>query len=131
MGQSAAETVREIEATRDRLEEDFRQLEDRMPRPAVWGKKLVGIAVSGGALGTVLMFGLKRARKGRAAKKAAAKPVGAVIQVLPDDLGKKVGDALEDGKWKGWAAGIGGAFVVLKLAELRQIRRLNKAILAR
>jgi hypothetical protein len=130
MGQSAAEKVKEIEDTRDQLEEDFRELEQRMPQPAVWGKRLVGKVVAGGVAGTVLMFGFKRWRKGRAKKKAVA-PVNAVVQVLPDDLAEKVGEAFEDGKWKGWVAGVGGVWLAFKLAEMRQMRRLNRALLAR
>jgi hypothetical protein len=48
MGQTTAETVKEIEATRSRLDSEFRELEARLPAPAVWAKRLVGIAVGGG-----------------------------------------------------------------------------------
>jgi hypothetical protein len=130
MGASAAETVTEIEQTRDRLEDDLRELEDRMPRPAVWGKRAVGVAVGGGVAGTVVMFAVRRTRKKRAAKKFAKQPVGQVINVLPDQWAKKVTKTLEDGTWRNWAAGVGGAWLILKLAELRQLRRLNHALVA-
>ena len=48
MGKSSAETVREIEDTRDRLESEIRELEGRLPQPAVWGKRLIGVAAGGG-----------------------------------------------------------------------------------
>src|SRR3546814_11037016 len=48
MGQTTAETVKEIEATRSRLDSEFRGLEARLPAPAVWVKRLVGLAVGGG-----------------------------------------------------------------------------------
>ena len=131
MGASAAETVTEIEQTRDRLEEDLRELEQRMPKPAVWGKRAVGVAVGGGVAGTLVMFAVRRKRKKRsAAKVAASEPVTAVINVLPDQWQKKVSKALEDGTWRNWAAGVGGAWLILKLAELRQLRKLNHALVA-
>ncbi|MEX2457956.1 MAG: hypothetical protein WD770_03105 [Actinomycetota bacterium] len=133
MGQSAAETVREIEQTRDRLEEDFRELEHRLPQTARMGQRAAGVAVGGGVAGTVLLFGFRRWRKKRTAAKAvtAIAPVSAVIQVLPEKWEKKVTEALEDGTWRTWAAGLGGAWVLFKLAELRQMRRLNQALVAR
>jgi len=130
MGASAAETVTEIEQTRDRLEEDLRELEQRMPKPAVWGKRAVGVAVGGGVAGTMVMFAVRRKRKKRAMKVAAKQPVAQVINVLPDQWQKKVSKALEDGTWRQWAAGVGGAWLVLKLAELRQLRKLNHALVA-
>lgn len=131
MGQGAAETVREIEDTRERLEEDLRELEERLPAPAVWGKRIVGVAVGGGVAGTVLMFGFRRWRRKRAQQKAVEKavPVSAVVNVLPEPIAEKVADAFEDGRWRGWAAGVAAAWVLFKLAELRQMRRLNQALI--
>jgi NADPH-dependent 2,4-dienoyl-CoA reductase/sulfur reductase-like enzyme len=130
MGASAAETVTEIEQTRDRLEEDLRELEDRMPKPTVWAKRGIGVAVGGGIAGTVIMFSLRRRKKKRALKVAANEPVTAVVNVLPEKWAENVSKAVEDGRWRGWAAGIGGAWLVLKLAELRQLRKLNHALVA-
>ena len=55
MGKSAAETVREIEDTRDKLESEIRELEGRLPHPAVWTKRLIGVAV--GAMVELLLPG--------------------------------------------------------------------------
>jgi hypothetical protein len=95
------------------------------------GKRVVGVAVGGGVAGTVLMFGFKRWRKKRATAKATPAPVQTVIRVLPDKWEKQVSKALEDGTWRTWAAGLGGAWVLFKLAELRQMRRMNQALVGR
>ena len=129
MGESSAQTVREIEDTRDRLEAEIRELEGRLPQPAVWGKRLIGVVAGGGVGGTLFWFGVRRIRKRRKAKQKA-RPVQAVIQVLPEEWTKRVGSVLENGQAKNWAIGIGGAWLVLRLAELRQLRRMNKALLA-
>lgn len=68
MGQTTAETVKEIEATRTRLDSEFRELEARLPAPAVWAKRLVGLAVGGGVVTTVLLAMVKRLRSSREQK---------------------------------------------------------------
>jgi hypothetical protein len=130
MGESAAATVREIEETRDRLEEELTELQDRLPAPAVWVKRAVGIAATGGAAATVAMVVIRRRRKKKAVAKAAAAPVNAVDQVLPDAWAERIREGLEDGRWKPWAAGAAGLYVTFRLAELRQMRRMNRALLA-
>jgi hypothetical protein len=132
MGQAAAETVRQIEDTRDRLEDEIRELEDRLPRPAVWAKRM---AVGGGMLGAATLFLMRRRRKKKKervqeVKAVALQPVQTVVRVLPDRWEKRVGKALEDDEWKGWVAMTGGAWLLFKLAELRQMRRMNRALLA-
>jgi hypothetical protein len=129
MGKSAAETVREIEETRGRLESDLRELEDRLPAPARWGKRAVGLAVGGGVGGTVFWFGVRRLRKKRKEKTAAARAQQAVVQLIPEAWAKKVSGALEGGEWKGWLVLGGGAWVLLRFAELRQLRRMNRALM--
>jgi hypothetical protein len=68
MGQTTAETVKEIEATRSRLDSEFRELEARLPAPAVWAKRLVGLAVGGGVVTTLLIATVKRMRGSREQK---------------------------------------------------------------
>jgi hypothetical protein len=128
MGESAAETVREIEQTRDCLEDEFRELEQRLPAPAVWTKRLIGVAVGGGIGGSAFWFGVRRLRK-RRKQKHAQQQVQAVVNVLPERWADSVSAALEDGRWKGWAAAAGGAWVLFRLAELRQLRRMNRALI--
>lgn len=130
MGETAAQTVSEIEDTRDRLETEIRALEERLPAPATWGKRLVGLAVGGGVGGTLFWFGVRRLKKRREKKKVEA-PVQAVVNVLPERWAERVNDALEDGEWKQWAAVGAGAWLLLRLAELRQLRKTNRLLLAR
>jgi hypothetical protein len=68
MGQTTAETVKEIEATRSRLDSDFRELEARLPAPALWAKRLLGLAVGGGVVTTLLLATVKRMRPSREQK---------------------------------------------------------------
>ena len=132
MGKSAAETVTEIEDTRDRLEAEIRELEERLPKPAVWTKRVVGVAVGGGLGGTMFWLGVKRLRRRKTAKAAKEQPqqMQAVVQLLPEGVTERVSEALEDGRIRTWAVGIGAAWVVLRLAELRQLRRMNRALVA-
>jgi hypothetical protein len=66
VGTSAAETLREIEDIRGRLESDMRELEQRVPQPAVWMKRMIGFVLGGGIALLFLRWLLKR-RKSRAA----------------------------------------------------------------
>lgn len=132
MGESSAQTVKEIEETRNRLDSEIRVLEDRMPKPALWAKRLAGVAAGGGAAGTAFWFLVRRRRKNKAekVKETAAVPVQTVIRVLPDDWSRRVGKSLENGEWKGWVTLGAGAWALMRLAELRQLRRMNRALLA-
>jgi hypothetical protein len=130
MGENAAATVNEIEQTRDRLEENLTELQDRMPAPAVWVKRAAGLAATGGAGTTMTMFVLRRRRKKKAGARAHAEPVNAVIQVLPDTWTERIRESLDDGRWRPWAAGVAGLYVMFRLAELRQPRKMNRALVA-
>jgi hypothetical protein len=129
MGANAAQTVREIEETRTRLDSELRELERRMPAPARWAKRLVGVAVGGGLSGAAFWFAAKRFRRKRAEQKVEQRPVQAVVNVLPERWADRVSETLEDDRWKQWAAMVGGAWLLFRLAELRQMRRMNRALL--
>ena len=60
MGETAAETMREIDATRNRLEGELRQLEGRLPAAAKVAKRAVGAAAGVGVLGVVARFAMRR-----------------------------------------------------------------------
>ena len=64
MGKTADSTVKEIEATRRRLDGEVRQLEAMLPAPVAWGKRIVGGIIGGGMVGTAFWF-LVRRRKGK------------------------------------------------------------------
>lgn len=130
MGASAAETVTEIEETRARLDSELRELEHRLPAPAVWAKRLVGVAVGGGIGGAAFWFAAKRFRRKKVEKKAQERPVQAVVNVLPERWAETLSEKLEDDRWKPWAAAIGGAWLLFRLAELRQLRRMNRSLVA-
>jgi uncharacterized protein involved in response to NO len=130
MGQSSAQTVREIEETRDRLDAELRELETRLPSAAVWTKRLVGMVVGGGVGATAFMFAVRRLRKKKKAK-APQTQVQAVINVLPEGVAERICGALEDGRVKQWAAAAVGVWLVLRLAELRQLRRMNRTAFVR
>jgi hypothetical protein len=126
MGESAAETVREIEEVRGDLEGKVRVLERRLPVAAVWAKREAGIAVGGGAGSTVFWFVLRRVR-GRGKKDVKGKrgqpATGTtVIEFAVPEISDK---ALP------WIYGAAGVWVVLRLAQVRETRRTNKLLARR
>lgn len=131
MGQSSAATVKEIEEVRGRLENNMRELERRMPQPAVWAKRAVGVAVGGGVGAFILMKVVKRARKRRKPEGAVmgSRPIQAVVQVVPEQVADRVAEAVERGTWKQWAAAGAGVWLAVRLLELRQLRRMNRALI--
>jgi Protein of unknown function (DUF3618) len=131
MGKNAAETVREIEATRERLDAELTELQDRLPAPAVWAKRAAGVALGGGLAGSTFWFIVKRARRRRKQEKARKEAVQAVVQVVPDRWAEAVSDAMERGTWKAWAGAAAGLWVLFRLAELRQLRRMNRVMVTR
>ncbi len=131
MGESAAETVEEIEVLRDRLDGEVQALENRLPAPARWTKQLVGLALGGGVGGSMVWFAIRKVRGKRQEKAAAPDSVRTVIQLLPDDvaddLGRYIARIAETGAWRPWAGGIAALWVVTRMAELRALRRLAEA----
>jgi len=134
MGANPAETVREIEETRDRLEADLRALEEHLPRPAVWGKRMVGIAVGAGVTSSAFWYGVRRLRKARKNKKRTIEAevvatVPTAVQLVPEQWAERLSSALEDGQLKTWVMLGAAAWAVLRLAEVRQLRTLNRRIM--
>jgi hypothetical protein len=134
MGQSSAETVKEIEQIRGRLEDEIRELEDRLPRPALWVKRLVGMAVGGGVAGLAFWTAVRRFQKRRQAEAEAEaeryEAQSPVIQVLPDRWAGRLEGAFADDRVKTLAAAGVAVWLLLRLAELRQLRRVNRALIA-
>jgi hypothetical protein len=132
MGESAAATVREIEGIRARMETNMRELERRVPQPGLWVKRMAGIAVGGGAATIVTMAVVRRARARREKKRVRAleelaERSPAVIEV-PDDATDRISAAIDDDRWKQWAAVAGAVWLAFRLIELRQLRRLNRSL---
>lgn len=76
MGEAADRKVTEIDQTRQRLERDLLELEDRMPAPLRSAKSLLGIVVGGAASA----FLAKRLLSRRSDKKPAAEVVVKVVR---------------------------------------------------
>ena len=128
MGENAAQTVKEIEQVRDRLDGEIRELEERLPR-AHLAKRVAGAAMVGGS-GTVFWWAVRRTRK-RRTKKAESRTMRAVVQVVPDRWAERVSDALNDGQWRRPAAYVAGAWAMFKLAEVRELRKMNRMLAGR
>jgi hypothetical protein len=78
MGQAAARKVTEIEEARQRLEQDLRELEDRMPAALRSVKSLVGVLLGSAVMALVL----RSVRSKRSDRKAAAE---VVVRIVRDD----------------------------------------------
>jgi hypothetical protein len=78
MGQAAARKVTEIEETRQRLEQDLQELEDRMPVALRSVKSLVGVLLGSAVMALVL----RRVRSKRSDRKPAAE---VVVRIVRDD----------------------------------------------
>jgi hypothetical protein len=126
MGQRSAETVREIEQTRENLEGKLLALEERMPASLTAAKRIAGVAVGGGMGGTMFWFAVKRVRA-RKRRKEAEKPINAVINLVPERWANRVGEMMADERAKQWAAGAFGVWLIVKIAEIRQLRALRRA----
>jgi len=78
MGQAAARKVTEIEEARQRLEQDLRELENRMPAALRSVKSLVGVLLGSAVLALVL----RRVRSKRSDRNPAAE---VVVRIVRDD----------------------------------------------
>jgi len=139
VGSSTASTLNDITETRGRLERDIAALVERLPPPAVWAKRLVGLAIGGGVSGGAFWFVVRRIRaRARKRKEARASPEGSpstsnhspVIQVLPSPWSEGLADLASSGRWKAPVAVLLALWILLRLAELRRLRELTKAMIA-
>jgi hypothetical protein len=78
MGQAAARKVTEIEEARQRLEQDLRELENRMPAAVRSVKSLVGVLLGSAVLALVF----RRVRSKRSDRNPAAE---VVVRIVRDD----------------------------------------------
>jgi hypothetical protein len=63
VGETAAETLTEIEATRARLDGELRTLEERLPATARLAKRVAAALVGVGVLGMVTRFAMRRRKR--------------------------------------------------------------------
>ena len=63
MGETAAETLTEIEATRLRLDGELQELDRRLPATARMAKRVTAALVGVGMLGAVTRFAIRRRKR--------------------------------------------------------------------
>ena len=119
MGESSSETVREIEDVRGHLEGEIQALEERLPKPPA-AKNLVGVVAGAGLAALTLKTLLKKGRRRKSSKIEE-------IKEQASDLPDQIRESLEGADWKPVAAAIGGLWVVFRLMEIRQLKRLSRA----
>ncbi|HEX2088509.1 MAG TPA: hypothetical protein VHI54_01050 [Actinomycetota bacterium] len=132
MGQSADQTVRHIEETRDRLGTELQEFEDRLRDRVSSGRRLaLPIAGTVFAIGAAVLVarGVRRRAKARAA--AQKFPARIMGRVLPGRVSTRRSKKSDDERWKLWAIAAGGVWTAVRLAELRQLRRLNRTLVVR
>ena len=122
MGEGSTETVKEIEDVRDRLGDQIQEFEGRLSGTPSTVKKAAGGA-AGGLAALLLFRGVRRRMKRRRASKIEAS-IESAAELVPE----KIREAVEDKDWKFWAGVAAGAIVLFRLAELKQLRRINKAL---
>jgi hypothetical protein len=76
MGQAAARKVTEIEESRQRLEQDLQELEDRMPAALRSVKSLVGVLLGSAVMALVL----RRVRSKRSDRNPSAEVVVRIVR---------------------------------------------------
>jgi hypothetical protein len=90
------------------------------------------VAVGGGVAGTALMMIVRRLRKRGKPKRKAVRPAvpETVVQVIPERWAARLEESLQDDRLKTLVGAAAAAWLVLRLAELRQLRRVNRALIA-
>ena len=93
MGEATARKVTEIEETRQRLEADIKELEDRIPAPLRSIKKVVGtlVGTAGGA------FVLKKVLSKRSQRKPATE---VVVRVVREDGQREPSSSERERTWR-------------------------------
>jgi hypothetical protein len=112
MGQSAAQTVREIEQTRARLETNLGALQDRLPEREDLMRRAAGLAIGGLAGGAALWIAMRRLRSGRHAEGPAPETVTVV----------------RTGRWSSWIAVASFALNAIAIARLRRMTSASASL---
>jgi hypothetical protein len=100
---------------------------ERSGEPRSWDRTVVRVATGSGVGGTALWAVARRVRRKRRERQKAETPLGTttVVQLIPE----RWAVALDDGGWKGPAAGLGAVWLLLRWAELRRLKRLTRALI--
>jgi hypothetical protein len=122
MGEGSTETVQEIEDVRDRLGDQIQELEGRLSGVPSSAKK-AGVGVAGGLAGLLVFRGIRRRMKKRRASKIETS-LESAADLVPEGLK----EAVEERDWRFWAGVAAGAIVLFRLVEVRQLRKINKAL---
>ena len=91
------------------------------------GKGLIGVAAGG--LGGAGVWLARRVRR-RTPTPAPQTPIVAVLKGVPEGWRDGVAHAFENGGWRPWAVAGGISLMLFRLMELRQLRRLNRNLVA-
>lgn len=124
MGEDAAATLTEIEEARDRLEDDVRAFEARLPATAKAAKRVAGMAVGGGVGGAAIWMVVRRLRPSGGSKRRERARVAdvskgtTVVQVMPVRVPDEWAEALADGRWRPYALALVGLWVLLRVADI-------------
>jgi hypothetical protein len=90
---------------------------------------VAGLAAAG-ATGTALLLARRRRKKERPIE-SAQRRAKEMAQNLPDRWADTVSERMDDAKWRIWAVTAAGlAYMLFRMAELRQLRRLNRSLKA-
>ncbi|HEX8099958.1 MAG TPA: hypothetical protein VF660_07130 [Actinomycetota bacterium] len=131
MGQSTDQTVRAIEDTRERLGEEIAEFEGRVQQRAATSRRaLIPVAGAVAAAGAAWLT-VRTIRRRAARKTKPTLPAKVLGTVLPERITESISETLENDGWKLGLAAAGGIWVLVRMAELRQLRRLNRTLVVR
>ncbi|HVM11375.1 MAG TPA: hypothetical protein VM638_02705 [Actinomycetota bacterium] len=119
--------MKEIEEVRGRLGDQVEELESRLPAIARTPRRALGFLAATGAAGAALWVVAGRIRQAR-------RPVGRIERVarkLPDRIANPAMRGIERApSWTGWALAGAGFLAATRIAEMRRLKRIERAIQA-
>ena len=121
MGQTSAETVREIEQTRDRLEGELRMLEDRLPSPAALARR-AGVVAGGAAVAVAGLVTVRALMRRREPEPSLPPALRAVTSKLPDSVAQRVTSVRFEDARRALSLAVLGVTLMARIAEWRRAR---------
>ena len=122
MAESTGETLKEIEEIRERMQAEVGALEDRLPKPPGGVRGIAGAVVAAGA-GLLVLKAVARRRKNKKTARIQQK-----LESAREKVPEQVRETLDEADWRAFAIVAGAAGLLFRLVELRQLRRINKAL---